>query len=235
MHLNTNITDIRLADGGDENAIKRVLNTFSLRKLQDLRYDHYLLLTGGISWAILGDEFFGKGEVDIARSYYRKSMEKGFIYGMIQYATIMYTKKYYSTSLTYYEQILIHPQWKYLNSDLRGYVYNDMSLCYYYSVQFVKNLPRLNIEGGNNELKDAHDNFWKYNTLAIKEGVIISINNAANVLFRGTVFDKENFLLAEIMYNLAKLKMIDDDEKYWSEKIDYINKQLKTIENNKPL
>jgi hypothetical protein len=233
MHLNATITDIRLADGGDENAIKRVLNTFSLRKLKDLRYDHYMLLSGGISWAILGDEFYRKGEIDIARSYYRKSMEKGFIYGMIQYATIMYSKKYYNTSLTYYEQILTHPQWKYLNSSLRGYVYNDMSLCYYYSVPFVKNLPRLNNEC--NEVKDSHDNFWKYNTLAIKEGIIIAINNAANVLFKGTIFDKENILMAEIMYNLAKLKMIESDQRDWSDNIDYINKQLKTIENNKPL
>ena len=165
--------------------------------------------TGYVSMAFAGDRYWCLDDCCSARSLYRKSMEKGFIYGAYRFAVLMYRQKYYSIALKHYLKVLEHPHWNRLTQYIRGMVLNDISLCHYFGTF-------------------CYDSFWKYNEMSRETLMPIAFNNAGNCYFRGTGLECIDLDNAEKMF-LEAIKLFSKDSKKTIKAVEYCSKMLGDI------
>jgi hypothetical protein len=100
-----------------------------------------------------------------AQNLFRKSMEKGFILGKVQFARLMFQTSCFAIALKHYLELFDHPHYKFLSEIIRSHIFNDISLCYYRQTDY--------------------ESFWKYNKQSRKLTLGVAFNNAANAYMRG--------------------------------------------------
>jgi tetratricopeptide (TPR) repeat protein len=103
--------------------------------------------------------------------YFKLSKQNDFILGKYCYALYQYRNKKYASAIINYRLCLQDRYFDSLPKELRGRIYNDLSLCGWY--------------------REDKEMFNKYNALAQEEDLPIAFNNRANGFFRGTIICKE--------------------------------------------
>lgn len=148
---------------------------------------------------------------EVSKYYYCAMTDKNFevkinfILASLKAAQYYYNSQCYYSAIDYLQKCIDSPHFELLSKTKKGDVYNDMSLCGWYT--------------------NDGERFKTYNKLAIDHGIQIAFNNRANAFFQGKFLCSEpNYELALLWYEKAK-KGVSGECQY-----DYILEQIKKCE-----